>query len=153
MLSMNQVTLVGRLGQDVEKQATASGVAVAKLSLATSFKRKDQYGNLQEHTDWHRVILFGQNADNAARMLCKGSCVLIQGEIRYHKYHDETSGQDRWSVNIEVGIRGQFILIKDGRPIDAQRPQEQPTQQQQYQQQRQQQQNNYPSPTLDDIPF
>ena len=152
MLSMNQVTLVGRLGQDVEKQATASGVSVAKLSLATSFKRKDQYGNQQEHTDWHRVILFGQNADNAARMLCKGSCVLIQGEIRYHKYQDKTSGQDRWSVNIEVGMRGQFILIKDGRPIDAPRPQEQPSQQQQYQQ-RQQQQNNYPSPTLDDIPF
>ena len=52
---VNKVILVGNLGNDPEVRYMPNGNAVANLSLATSESWKDQQGQVQERTEWHRL--------------------------------------------------------------------------------------------------
>ncbi len=96
---INKVILVGNLGNDPETRYTQGGMAVTKISLATSSSRKDKDGNQQERTDWHRVTMFGKLGEIAAEYLKKGSQVYIEGSIRYDKYTG-TDGVEKYSTDI-----------------------------------------------------
>ena len=87
---VNKVILLGNLGNDPEVKYTQGGMAIATLSLATTYSRKDKEGNFQEKTEWHRVKLFGKLGEIAGEYLKKGSQVYIEGSIRYDKF----TGQD-----------------------------------------------------------
>ena len=87
---INKAILVGNLGNDPETRYTQGGMAITKISLATTSVRKDRDGNTQEKTEWHRVTFFGKLGEIAAEYLRKGSQVYVEGEIRYDKY----TGQD-----------------------------------------------------------
>ena len=87
---VNKVILLGHLGGDPEVKYTQGGMAVARVSLATTSVRKDRDGNAQERTEWHRVVFFGKLADIAADYLRKGRQVYIEGTLRY----DTFTGQD-----------------------------------------------------------
>ena len=80
---MNKVILIGNLGADPEMRHTASGTPVCNLRLATNRKYKDKEGNTVEHTDWHRITLWGRQAEVAAQYLTKGRQVAIEGRIEY----------------------------------------------------------------------
>lgn len=87
---INKAILIGNLGNDPETRYTQGGMAITKISLATTSVRKDREGNTQENTQWHRVTFFGRLGEIAAEYLRKGSQVYIEGEIRYDKF----TGQD-----------------------------------------------------------
>ena len=87
---INKAILVGNLGNDPETKYTQGGMAITKISLATTSVRKDKDGNTQENTQWHRVTFFGKLGEIAGEYLRKGSQVYIEGEIRYDKF----TGQD-----------------------------------------------------------
>jgi single-strand DNA-binding protein len=87
---INKVILVGNLGNDPETKYTQGGMAVTKISLATTSVRKDKEGNTQERTEWHRVTFFGKLGEIAGEYLRKGSQVYVEGSIRYDKF----TGQD-----------------------------------------------------------
>ncbi len=87
---VNKVILVGNLGNDPEIRATASGMTICTLSLATTSVRKDKEGQTIERTEWHRVKLFGKLGEIAGEYLKKGRQVYIEGSIRYDKF----TGQD-----------------------------------------------------------
>lgn len=87
---INKAILVGNLGNDPETKYTQGGMAITKISLATTSMRKDRDGNNQENTQWHRVTFFGKLGEIVAEYLRKGSQVYVEGEIRYDKY----TGQD-----------------------------------------------------------
>ena len=87
---VNKVILVGNLGNDPETKYTQGGMAVTKISLATTSVRKDKEGNTQERTEWHRVTFFGKLGEIAGEYLRKGSQVYVEGSIRYDKF----TGQD-----------------------------------------------------------
>lgn len=86
---VNKVILVGNLGNDPDVKYTQSGMAIATLSLATTYSRKDKDGNFQEKTEWHRVKLFGKTAEVAGEYLKKGGQVYIEGRIEYGSYEKE----------------------------------------------------------------
>lgn len=97
---VNKVILVGNCGQDPETKFTASGAAIANLSIATSETWKDkQTGQPQERTEWHRVVFFGRLAEIVGEYVRKGSKVYIEGSLRTRKWQDQ-SGQDRYTTEI-----------------------------------------------------
>lgn len=97
---INKVILIGNLGADPEVRYTQSGTAVANLRLATSERWKDrQSGELQERTEWHRVVLFGKLGEIAGEYLKKGSQVYIEGRIQTRKWQGQ-DGQDRYTTEI-----------------------------------------------------
>lgn len=112
---INKVILVGHLGQDPEVRWMPNGGAVATLSLATSDTWKDkQTGEQREHTEWHRVVLFGKLAEVAGEYLRKGSQVYIEGSLRTRKWQDQ-SGQDRYTTEVVVNVSGTMQML-GGRP-------------------------------------
>ena len=80
--SVNKVILIGNLGADPELKYTPNGAAVANLSLATIDTWKDNDGNKQERTEWHRVIIWKKLAEIAAEHLKKGSKVYFEGRLQ-----------------------------------------------------------------------
>jgi single-strand DNA-binding protein len=98
--TVNKVILIGNLGADPEVRYMPSGSAVANIRLATSEQWKDRNsGETQEHTEWHRVAMFGKLGEIAGQYLRKGSKVYIEGRIRTRKWQDQ-SGQDRYSTEV-----------------------------------------------------
>lgn len=99
MASVNKVILIGNLGKDPELKFTPSGVPVAKFSLATTEKFKDSEGNMQEHTEWHNIVLWRRLAEIANEYLKKGSPVYIEGSIQTRSWEDK-DGQKRYMTEI-----------------------------------------------------
>jgi single-strand DNA-binding protein len=97
---VNKVILVGNLGADPETRYTAAGMAICNVRLATTESRTDkQSGEKTEHTEWHRVVLFGKLGEIANEYLKKGSKVYIEGSLRTRKWQDK-QGNDRYSTEI-----------------------------------------------------
>ena len=96
---INKVILVGNLGNDPETKYTQGGMAITKVSLATTSVRKDRDGQQQEKTEWHRVTFFGKLGDIAGEYLKKGRQVYVEGEIRYSE-HTGDDGQKRYYTDI-----------------------------------------------------
>ena len=100
MKGINKVILVGHLGNDPEVRYSASGAAIANISLATSESWKDkQTGERNERTEWHRVVLFNRLGEIAGEYLRKGSLVYIEGKLQTRKWQDK-DGQDRYSTEV-----------------------------------------------------
>ena len=96
---INKVILVGNLGNDPDVKYTQSGMAVTRVSLATTSVRNDRDGNKQERTEWHRVVFFGKLGEIAGEYLRKGSQVYVEGELRYDKYTGQ-DGVEKYSTDI-----------------------------------------------------
>jgi single-strand DNA-binding protein len=97
---INKVILVGNLGADPETRYMPSGKAVTNIRIATSEGWKDkQTGDMQERTEWHRVVLFDKLGEIAAEYLRKGSQVYIEGSLRTRKWQDK-EGKDQYSTEI-----------------------------------------------------
>ena len=95
---VNKVILLGNLGNDPDVKYTQGGMAIATLSVATTYSRKDKDGNFQEKTEWHRVKLFGKTAEVAGEYLKKGRQVYIEGRLEYGSY--EKDGVKHYTTDI-----------------------------------------------------
>ena len=97
---VNNVILVGNLGQDPEVKYMPSGQAVCNISVATTDSWNDKSsGEKQERTEWHRVVFFRRLAEIAGEYLRKGSQVYIEGRLQTRKWQDQ-SGADRYTTEI-----------------------------------------------------
>jgi len=97
---INKVILIGNLGGDPEVRYTPNGSAVANATLATSETWRDkQSGELQDRTEWHRVVFFGRLAEIVGEYLRKGSKVYVEGSLRTRKWQDK-AGTDRYTTEI-----------------------------------------------------
>lgn len=106
MSGVNKVIIVGRLGADPELKTLGNGQSVASLRVATSESWvKD--GQKQEKTEWHRVSVWGKQAENCARYLAKGRQVYLEGRLQTRQWEDQ-QGQKRFSTEI-VANTVQFL--------------------------------------------
>ena len=156
---VNKVILVGNLGKDPEMKYTASGAAIANITIATSESWNDkQTGEKQEKTEWHRVVFFRRLAEIAGEYLRKGSQVYIEGKLQTRKWQDQ-NGQDRYTTEIvanEMQMLGSRGGEGESRPQGGggggfrNNPNQPARQQQQQQQSAPQGENDFAD---DDIPF
>ena len=89
MSSVNKVILIGNLGKDPEVRFAQGGSAVANFSLATKEVWKDNAGTKQEKTEWHRIVVFGKQAESCGQYLHKGSGVYVEGRIQTREWMDK----------------------------------------------------------------
>jgi single-strand DNA-binding protein len=98
-MSVNRAILVGRLGRDPETRYTSAGQAVCNFTLATDETYKDRNGERQKRTEWHRIVVWGKQAEIAQQYLHKGSLIFVEGRIQTRQW-DDREGQKRTTVEI-----------------------------------------------------
>src|SRR6202171_1171666 len=98
-MSVNKVILIGRLGRDPETRYTGGGQAVANFSVATDETYKDRNGERQKRTEWHKIVVWGKQAEIAQQYLKKGSLIFLEGRIQSREWQDK-EGQKRTSFEI-----------------------------------------------------
>ena len=97
---INKAILIGNLGNDPDIRYTASGTAIANISLATAESWRDKNsGEQQERTEWHRIVFFGRLAEIVGEYLRKGSQIYVEGRIQTRKWQDK-EGNDRYSTEV-----------------------------------------------------
>lgn len=107
MASLNKVMLIGRLGIDPELRYTQNGQPVANFRMATDESYRGQDGNMVERTEWHRVVVFGKQAEPVANYLHKGSMAYVEGSLQTRQWEDQ-NGQTRYTTEIKAQ-RVQFL--------------------------------------------
>ena len=140
---MNQVMLVGRLGQDPEIRYSGGGTPFCSFSLATDASYTDREGQRQDKADWHRIVTSRGTAEACKKHIAKGSLVSIEGKMETRKYTDQ-QGILRYVTEV-IARRVRFL---DSKKTNQQSPypEEQggnypgPA-------------DNYPDPSFDDVPF
>ena len=164
---INKVILIGNVGQDPEIRYTGdvnNGTKVATFRVATTERYRDRSGNLQEHTEWHSIVVWRNTADVVEKYVKKGTQVYIEGRLRSRSW-DAQTGNKRYVTEIVadtlqlLGRRteGQQQGYQQG---GYQQPQQGYQQPQPYQQPGVQQQPAYqqpvqpaqPKPAVEDMP-
>jgi single-strand DNA-binding protein len=98
MGSVNKVILIGNLGADPELKYTPTSRALCNLRIATTEVYKDKGGQRQEKTEWHRVTVWGDQAENCSKYLSKGRSVYIEGRLQTRSYDKE--GQKHYATDV-----------------------------------------------------
>src|SRR5437667_3590562 len=115
--SVNKVILVGNVGQDPEIKYTASGVPVAKLSLATNERFKDKNDAWQDRTEWHSVVAWQRLAEIVGEYVRKGSTLYIEGKLQTSTWEDRQSGERKYRT--EIAARDIVLLGSRGKGQEA----------------------------------
>ena len=114
---MNQVELIGRLGDNPLLRDLNNGERVCVIRLATSESWKDANGERKDRTTWHTVEVFGKGKVNAIEKgLKKGSLVHIEGQLRYDEF--ETDGIKQVRAKITVSGPKHQILFLGKKPAE-----------------------------------
>lgn len=102
MASVNKVILVGNLGRDPEVRYTTNGTAVANFPIATTDRWVDQAsGDRKERTEWHRIVVWGKQAEIAGEYLRKGKQVFIEGSLQTREWTDR-DGNKRYTTEVKA---------------------------------------------------
>jgi single-strand DNA-binding protein len=99
MGSVNKVILIGNLGGDPELKYTPSNRPVCNLNIATNEVFKDKSGQRQERTEWHRVTVWGEQAENCSKYLAKGRSVYVEGRLQTRSW-DDKEGKKRYTTEV-----------------------------------------------------
>ena len=114
---VNKVILIGNIGSEPEVRYLPNGNAVANVTLATSDSWKDkQTGQLQERTEWHRIVFFGKIAEVVGQYVSKGSKIYVEGRLQTREW--EKDGIKRYTTEIVVDMGGSMQML-DGRSDNA----------------------------------
>jgi len=98
--SVNKVILVGNVGQDPEVKYTASGVPVAKVSLATNERFKARNEQWQDRTEWHSIVAWQRLAEIVGEYVRKGSKLYVEGKLQTSTWDDKQTGEKRYRTDI-----------------------------------------------------
>ena len=110
---LNKVILIGNLGRDPEVRSIPSGRSVANFSLATNEKWTDSDGNRQEKTEWHRIVVWGRQAEVAGQYLSRGKKIYLEGKLQTRSWDDRQSGEKRYMTEV-VCDRFLFLSPRSG---------------------------------------
>lgn len=145
---VNKVIIVGRLGADPEVKSLGNGQNVATLNVATSESWADKNGQKQERTEWHRVVVWGRQAENVGKYLAKGRQVYVEGRLQTRSW--EKDGKKNYITEV-VATNVQFLGSGTGGSGGGNKPQTQ-EQENDYGNDFHDQEPSY-SDGSDDIPF
>ena len=106
MAGVNKVILIGNLGKDADI-IVFDGIKKATFSLATTESYKNKEGQKIEHTEWHNIVCWNKEAENAEKVLKKGMQVYIEGKIRSRQW-DDKDGNKRYITEV---VANELILL------------------------------------------
>ena len=121
MASVNRVILVGNLGRDPETRYSPDGAAITNITIATSDRWKDKAsGEMKEATEWHRVVVWGKQAQVLAEHLVKGKQVYVEGSLQTRSW-DDRDGNKRYTTEVRA-VRVLMMGRAEGARVEPEAP-------------------------------
>lgn len=111
MGSVNKVILLGNLGANPELKYLPSGQPVCEMRIATTEVFRDRNEQQQERTEWHRIVVYGKQAENCSKYLAKGRQVFLEGRIQTRSW-DDKEGKKQYMTEV---VANQIVFIGGGR--------------------------------------
>lgn len=99
MASVNKAIIIGNLGKNPEVRFTQSGQPVCNFTVATNERWTDKGGQTQERTEWHRIVVWGKQAEHCGQYLTKGRSVYVEGRIQTREWQDK-DGKKNYTTEI-----------------------------------------------------
>ncbi|MBW4563001.1 MAG: single-stranded DNA-binding protein [Mojavia pulchra JT2-VF2] len=96
-MSINVVTLVGRVGTDPDIKYFESGSVKCKLTLAVNRRSRNK-----DQPDWFALELWDKTAEVAGNYVRKGSLIGIKGSLKFDTWNDRQTGASRSTPVIRV---------------------------------------------------
>ena len=96
----NKIQLIGHLGQDVEIVNFDNNQKLAKFRMATNDFYTTKDGEKKQLTQWHTVVAWDKMADRLAKLLSKGSLVVIQGKLVYREFEKDNVKHQRAEIKV-----------------------------------------------------
>src|SRR4051812_1034149 len=115
MAGVNKAMLLGRLGVDPEVRFTGGGQAGANFRIATQEAWAGKDGNKKERTEWHRIVVWGKQAENCGKYLKKGRECFVEGRIQTREWTNK-EGQKQYTTEI---VANNVVFLSGGRGEDA----------------------------------
>jgi single-strand DNA-binding protein len=109
--SVNKVILIGNLGANPELKYLPSGQPVCEFRIATSESYRDRNEQLQERTEWHRVVVWGKSGENCGKYLTKGQKVYIDGRLQTRTW-DDKEGKKQYMTEV---VANQVVFLSGPR--------------------------------------
>ncbi len=97
---MNNVSLIGRIGKDIELKYLPSGSAVASFTIAIDQSYKDKQGQKVEKTSWIDIVAFN-GAETINKYFHKGRRIGITGELEQQTWKDQ-NGNNRSKIVVKL---------------------------------------------------
>lgn len=113
---MNQVRLVGNIGNQPELKVTASGFQILQFNMAVSEKYKEEV-----KTNWFSVKVLGKTTEPLTGVLQRGMRVDVTGKLEVEKWTDKEGNKKERTVVIA------FMVNPVIRAPQAARPQQDPS--------------------------
>jgi len=107
---VNKVILVGNLGKDPEVRYTPGGQAVANFNIATNENWTDKSGQKQERTEWHRIVVWGKQAELCGEYLSKGRQVYLEGRLQTREWTNK-EGAKQYTTEV---VANQVVFLSGG---------------------------------------
>ena len=142
-MSFCKVTLLGIIGNDLELKYVSVDKVVCKFSVATHKKFKTSSGQMEDKTEWHKVEVWGQLAENLVKYQAKGGTIFVEGDLENQSW--EKNGEKKYATIIKAT---NIHYVSKGTTTAQARPQDNVSAQKPVQEA-----NLSVPPVLDDIPF
>ena len=98
---LNKTQLIGKIGNNLETKYTQNGTAILEMNIATNEHFTDKAGQKQTRTEWHKVQVWGKQAENCGQFLTKGREVYVEGKLKTENYEDK-KGVKRYISKIQA---------------------------------------------------
>ena len=106
---MNNITIIGNVGQDPELRYTQKGLAQVKFSIATTYNKKDG----AKETTWHDCVAWGEQAEAIAATAVKGTRMIVIGRYVTSEY---TTKQGETKKKNEILVDDSGASLRWGEP-------------------------------------
>ncbi len=107
----NKIILIGRLGKNAEVKTAQNKKEYVVLNVATGESWKNDKGDYETRTEWHRVYAWS-NLSKFAKTLQKGQLVSVEGKLKYREVEEEVEGQPFKHTIAEIHATGMKRLSK-----------------------------------------
>lgn len=117
--SVNKVILIGNLGQKPEVKFLPSGQAVCEMSIATNETYTPKGGDKVEKTEWHRIKVWGKQAESCGQYLDKGRTVYVEGRLETRTWDDKKTGEKKYMTEV---VASQVVFLGGGGKSEGEKP-------------------------------
>lgn len=105
-MSINEITLLGRLVRDPEQRYSVTGKNITSFTLAVDRTYKNKNEN-EQTTDFINIVVWGKNGENVAKYIKKGNRLLVLGRLQIREYLNKNN--EKRKITEVVARRVQFI--------------------------------------------